>query len=497
MKKAVIIGSGIGGIATAIRLTQKGYRVTVLEKNNQVGGKITEIRQHGFRFDMGPSLFTLPELVEELFVLCKEKTEDYFAYQPLAVICKYFYPDNTIVNAYSHRDKFVAELNEKLGENPKDIKRFLEKAEKIYHITKPVFLEKSLHKFSTYLNTTTLKSLWRIHEIDVFSTMHNSLKTYFTNPKTIQFFDRYATYNGSNPYQAPATLNVISHLEHHHGAYFPLKGMYSIVEALRELAQKKGVDFQTNTSAEQIIVEKNKAIGVTTVQKFLQADVIVSNADITTTYRRLLNGQPAPEFVLKQPRSSSALIFYWGINRIFPELDVHNILFSQNYKQEFDAIFHHSTIADDVTVYIFISSKVVTTDAPKGCENWFVMINVPPDSGQDWNTLISTAKKNIIKRINDALKVEITSHIVTETILDPRGIEHRTSSAGGALYGSSSNNPFAAFLRHPNFSNRISNLYFCGGSVHPGGGIPLCLLSAKITDALIEKASERLVNLLF
>ncbi|MFN5622091.1 MAG: phytoene desaturase family protein, partial [Flavobacteriales bacterium] len=205
------------------------------------------------------------------------------------------------------------------------------------------------------------------------------------------------------------------------------------------------------------------------------------------TYRRLLPRERAPKRTLKQERSSSALIFYWGVNREFKELDLHNIFFASDYKKEFEVLFDGKGVADDVTVYVHISSKDEKADALAGCENWFVMVNVPGNKGQDWDALIPQVRERVIAKLNRLLKCDLTVHIEAEHILDPRGIEARTSSYQGSLYGAASNNRFAAFLRHPNFSRSIKNLYFCGGSVHPGGGIPLCLMSGKIASEIICK----------
>jgi phytoene dehydrogenase-like protein len=208
--------------------------------------------------------------------------------------------------------------------------------------------------------------------------------------------------------------------------------------------------------------------------------------DVVNTYKKLLPKASQPKKILNQPKSSSALIFYWGIQKRFPQLDMHNIFFSQDYAQEFTHIFRQKNIYQDPTVYINITSKHKPDDAPEGCENWFVMINVPNNSGQDWDELITQGRKNILAKLSRILQTDIEPLIACESILDPRTIESRTSSSQGALYGNSSNNRYAAFLRHANFSSQIQNLYFCGGSVHPGGGIPLCLLSAKIATDMVE-----------
>ncbi|MEP1854532.1 1-hydroxycarotenoid 3,4-desaturase CrtD, partial [Nonlabens ulvanivorans] len=309
------------------------------------------------------------------------------------------------------------------------------------------------------------------------------------NPKLTQLFNRYATYNGSSPYQTPGIMSMIPHLEMGIGTYYPQNGMHRISQSLYELAVKVGIEFRFRESVTKINYKDNKATGIKTPINNYKADIIVSNMDIYPTYKKLLTDYPAPQKTLDQERSSSALIFYWGINRNFPNLDLHNILFSENYPEEFDHIFNKKSLFNDPTVYINITSKETKTDAPAGCENWFVMINAPGDYGQDWEAMIVEARKNIIAKINNCLHTDISNYISTEHVLDPRGIEKNTSSYRGALYGAASNDKFAAFLRHPNFNKGLKNLYHVGGSVHPGGGIPLCLLSAQITADLIPDVS--------
>lgn len=485
-----IIGCGIAGIATAIRLQVKGMKVTVFEKNSYPGGKLSEIRLNGYRFDAGPSLFTLPHLVDELFTLAGKDPADYFSYEPLPVITRYFYPDGTVLNASSDPAEFASEVNRVMGEDENKIHTWLAKSQLLYDITSHVFLERSLHKASTYLRLDTLKSALQLHKLDAFRTMHTANAGQFSDDRVVQLFDRYATYNGSNPYEAPATLNIIPHLEHNIGAYFPKKGMYDITLSLYKLAEELGVEFMLNTPVEKIVVEDGRARGTRVAGSFIPADIVVSNADIVPTYRKLLPDVKAPERTLQQPRSSSALIFYWGMKQQFSQLDLHNIFFSDDYQGEFQAIWQEKTIFQDPTVYVYISSKRNPEDAPEGGENWFVMINVPPNSGQDWDKLLEESRANILQKLEKMLGMALHDQIVCEEILDPRAIDMKTSSWQGALYGNSSNNRFAAFLRHPNFHPRIKGLYFCGGSVHPGGGIPLCLLSASIVDGLItEKMS--------
>ena len=201
----------------------------------------------------------------------------------------------------------------------------------------------------------------------------------------------------------------------------------------------------------------------------------------------MLPGARHPQLTLKQQKSTSALIFYWGIRRAFPQLGLHNMLFSEDYEKEFD-LLEAGEVYNDPTVYINISSKCEPADAPAGHENWFTMVNVPYDSGQDWDAIIKRVRRQVIEKVSRMLDVDLEPLIACEELLDPRSIQSKTRSHLGSLYGTSSNNRMAAFMRHANFSNRIKGLYFCGGSVHPGGGIPLCLLSAKIVDEVMEAA---------
>lgn len=486
MPKALVIGAGIAGIAAAIRFAVKGYGVEVFEANASPGGKLSEIRQNGFRFDAGPSLFTMPQYIDELFALAGKNPQDHFKYRKLDIICKYFYNDGTIISAYADKQKFVHELSSITGEPAEHIERCIDNSTNIYNITHKVFLERSLHDLKNYLKPDALKAVFRLPQIDTGRSMHQANESFFSDKRLVQFFDRYATYNGSDPYRAPATLNVVPHLEQHFGAYFPDGGMYNIVKVLVALAEELGVKFHYNSPVQEIILNKKRAAGIKVNQRVVNADVVVSNMDVWFTYKNLLAGYADlhPQKALKQERSSSALIFYWGIKKQFPQLDLHNIFFSNDYKAEFECIWKQQTIYYDPTIYLNISSKYKADDAPEGCENWFTMINVPSNRGQDWDKLIADARANILQKLSGVLNENITELIECESILDPRSIESRTSSYQGAIYGTSSNSRFAAFLRHANRSSKISNLYFCGGSVHPGGGIPLCLLSAKIVSSL-------------
>jgi phytoene desaturase len=491
MKKVAIIGAGIGGISTAIRLAHKGFEVSVFEANSYAGGKLSSFDLNGYRFDAGPSLFTLPNLVEELFELVGENPKEYFEYTKLPDICHYFWEDATKLTAWAENERFAKEVEDVTGEPAQKILDFLKDSAFKYEVLDGLFLQDSLHKLSTWTSAKALKGYLNLPKLGIFGTMNDANEKLFKNPKIVQLFNRYATYNGSDPYQTPATLNIIPHLEYNIGAFFPKKGMVSITNSLVKLAEDLGVQFFYESKVEEILVEKDKVSGIrysNILEKSVSKafDVVVSNMDVTPTYRKLMPNQKHPDRLLNQPKSSSGVIFYWGIKKQFAELGLHNIFFSDDYQQEFNTMFQGKTIGKDPTVYINITSKLKPDDAPEGCENWFVLINAPANEGQNWDKIIADTRQNVIQKVSRILGENMGDLIECEEILDPRTIESKTSSAQGALYGNSSNNRYAAFLRHANFSSKIKNLYFVGGSVHPGGGIPLAISSAKIAAKYIE-----------
>lgn len=484
-KKAIIIGSGVAGLATAIRLQVQGYAVTVYEKNSYPGGKLSAFEKDGFCFDAGPSLFTQPQNIEELFEIAGEPIGKYFSYRKTEVSCKYFYENGKTVTAFADAELFAKELQQQVNEDPAAIQNYLQRSQKVYQHIGTIFLNYSLHKAATWFNKRIIRALATVSPAYLFKTLHTFNKQRFSAPETVQLFNRYATYNGSNPYQAPGMLSLIPHLEMNEGTFYPAGGMISITNALYELAKKKGVQFYFESPVQKIIHRNGRVTGVKVNGETREASLVVSNGDVYFTYKNLLADTVQAAKVLRQERSSSAVIFYWGIKKTFPQLGLHNIFFSADYKSEFDSIFIDKKIFHDPTVYVNITSKMESNMAPAGMENWFVMVNAAANTGQDWDTAKAELRSLVIKKLSRLLGEDINSLVVTEETLDPVSIEQKTSSYMGSLYGTSSNSKLAAFLRHANFTGKIKGLYFCGGSVHPGGGIPLCLKSASIVSNLI------------
>ena len=479
IKMVIVIGSGVGSMATAIRLADQGYTVEVFEKNPAPGGKMSEIRGKGYRFDTGPSLFTLPGLVDEL-----PAKDEKLKYRKLQTVSKYFFPDGKIFTAPAEPEDFSRDLAKAAGEDQNKVMRYLGSVAKLYDLTAPLFIFNSFHRLKNLLKQDNLSVLTAMLRFNPMRSMHRHNIKFLESEKAVQIFDRYATYNGSNPFEAPATLNMIAHLEHNIGAYFPEGGMYSIVKHLYQVALSKKVTFHFEHEVSEICIEGNRAVGVIANGKKHSADIVVSGGDVFRTYRNLLK-QTRPHRSVRKPRfSSSAMIFYLGVKKTFSELDIHNLFFTGDYRGEFKNLFSkkEASAFKDPTVYVYNSSIIEKGDAPPGCSNLFVMINVPADQGEDWDTLAHNSRAIIFEKLKREHGLDIEPDIEFERVGTPKTIGSNTLTTAGALYGNNSNSILSAFNRHPNFSNKIKNLFFAGGSVHPGGGIPLCLASAKIVE---------------
>jgi phytoene desaturase len=486
--KIVVIGAGMGGMATAVRLAAKGHTVEVFEKNVRVGGKLNLLEKDGYRWDTGPSLITMPFVYRDLFNSAGRNFDDYVKLVPVEPVCRYFYPDQTIFDASDS----VAAMTSAIEQlNPLDVRayfRFMAYSRKLYDLTAAVFLFKGFNRWRDLLNLR-----WRnMFQIDPFRTVHQAVAANFRDPHLVQLFDRYATYNGSSPYLAPATLNIIPYVELGMGGWYVEGGLYALAGAYHKLAEELGVKFR-QAEVSQILIEHKQAGGVRLSDGAeVRADVVVANTDATYTYQKLL---PSTEHRYKWGRgltelepSCSGFVLFLGINQQYPQLAHHNILFSKDYKREFEDIFKRKIPAEDATVYICWTGKTDPTHAPTGHSNLFVLVNAPYLSAAfDWSKPenVRWYRDLIIKTIEDFGLENLSGAIQSEEIMTPLDLAKKYNAEKGAIYGLSSNNRFSAFLR-PRNRTKYRNLYLVGGSTHPGGGVPLVTLSAKIVADLIN-----------
>ena len=261
-KKVIIIGSGIAGLALSVRLKSKGYNVEVFEKNENVGGKLSDFYIDKFRHDFGPKLFTMPNLIEDIFENAGVKTDKYFKYDKLDIACKYFWDDGQIFNAYSDSQKFINEVHKKFDKHENNVEEYIFNSKKKFNLVKKIFLEKSLHKISTYLSLDSLKAILNFLQLNIFISLNSLNRKYFKDKKLIQLFNRFATYNGSSPYLTSGIMSIIQHLEHDLGVFMPRKGISDISYSLYNLAIDLGVKFHFNSEIDSIIIKNKSAVGV-------------------------------------------------------------------------------------------------------------------------------------------------------------------------------------------------------------------------------------------
>ena len=456
-KKAIVIGAGIGGMASAIRLAHMGFNTTVYESNAFPGGKINSKQMGSYRFDMGPSVFTEPPLVNELLAIENKHPLEFDCWK-LPVSCNYFFEDGSIVSLPTGEEKVAQAFQDQLGEDKELSLTYLKMIKKNYEAVYPVFISASLHRFGQWMNRGVFWALSRIPKYGLFRTMDAVNKGYFKNEKTVQILNRFATYNGSSPYRSPGLLSIIAHLELNIGPYLPKGGMVSVSNTVYDKACSMGVQFCFNQRIEEIIYAGNHISGVRSNEGVHPADIVVSNMDVHHTYEKLMPDIEPPKKILGQEKSTSAIVFYWGIKKNFPRLDVHNIFFSEQYANEFESLFDAKDIINDPTIYIHISSKIEHSDAPINSENWFVMVNAPINNGQDWDELRTRTRANVLRKLSRILDESIEDFIEVEDYTDPVRMESIYSGKQGSIYGNSSNSKMAAFYRHPNFSNKIKGL---------------------------------------
>lgn len=479
-KKVTIIGAGIGGLAAASLLANQGHNVTVFEKNAAPGGKMNQVKEHGYRFDTGPSLLTMPFILEKLFNNCEEYLDDYLTLSELQPLCRYFFSDGTTFDNYIDPDKSIRQIKQFAPEDAYAYQHFLDYAEELYDRTADAFLFNPLYSLSDLRQLNFTDFL----QIDAFSTVSKKVDSYFSSSYLRKFFKRFTTYNGSSPFRAPATLNVIPHVELNQGGYYVSGGLYRIAEALETLAKKMGVDFYYNWPVKSILTEDDsvKAIISENGNRF-ETDVIFSNADASETILNLLPEQNLSTGRRKRQKnlepSCSGFVILLGCNQKWKQLKHHNIFFSDDYEKEFDDIFRRKELPEDPTIYIANTSYSDPDHAPKDSSNLFILVNAPYlDETQNWKKVEKSYTTFLIDYLDQKGLNKIRESIEYQKVITPLNFYKKYRSNRGSIYGTSSNSRLSAFLRPRNKERSIENLYLVGGSTHPGGGIPLVIQSA-------------------
>ncbi len=481
-RAAVVVGGGLGGLATALRLAARGWRVEVCEQGATFGGKMNSFEREGFRFDTGPSLITMPWVFEELFASAGSSLAEHVALTPVSPLADYVFADGMRFTYTTQLPEWLSTVRQIEPRDVDGFMRFMRLGARLYALSQETFLRRPP---TAPPDLRALKALKYLPLRYAWGNYHATVAAHFRSPHLRQLYDRYPTYVGSSPYHSPATLAVIPYIEYAYGGWHVAGGLYRIVESLVSLARSLGVRLHPNARVQSIEHEGRRVRGVRLADGTrLEADVVVMNGDASMT-RALLGDGGAPQ--APAARSLSGLVFLLGLRRKLVGLAHHTVYFSSDYAAEFSQLFGERRFPDDPTVYVSAPSRTDPQLAPAGGETLFIMANASAGDTVWDDRQIEAARERVFERLSKGGFPEIASDTVVSDVWTPDRIARDYLMPGGAIYGTNSHGWRRAFLRPPNRHPRIGGLYHVGGSSHPGGGTPTVLLSARITSELIGR----------
>lgn len=487
MRTALVIGAGIGGLAIAARLARDGYRVTVLEKNARPGGRTAMLERDGYRFDTGPTLFLMPAVFAETYTALGERMEDHLDLIHLDPTYRVHFHDGSTLDLTPDLIRMREQLEAIEPGSFGGFLRFLSEGYRHYHVSLQRFVGRNFQSIFDYFSPANLPLIIQLKALDKHYT---NTSRYFQTPQLRAAFSFQNMYLGLSPYDALATYSLLQYTELADGVWFPRGGLYRVIESLAAIAEGLGVRFRYNTPATRITVDGTRATGVILADgERLQADVVVANADLPYVYSQLLPEDGMTARLARKKYTSSALMFYWGVTGKATPLNHHNVFLAEHeYRNSFDRIFRDLSLPDDPSFYICASAHTDPGMAPPDGDNLMVLVpvgHINEQQPQDWDALKERARTAVFERISHIGLGDLSSRITFEETIEPRDYHRVLNLARGSAFGLSHNFLQVGYLRPQNRHRRYGNLYFVGASTHPGTGLPLVLLSARLVEERI------------
>jgi phytoene desaturase len=484
----LVIGAGVGGIAAAARLARSGFQVTVLEKNSAPGGRCSQLIRDGHRFDTGPTLFLMPEVFAETYTALGARMDDQLDLRRIDPTYRVRFDDGVELALTSDLHAMQEQLEAIEPGSFDGLLRYLAEGHTHYRLALERFVGRNFYSLPEYFSPRNLPLLFQLKALVKH---YDNIGHYFHDRHLKAAFTFQDMYLGLSPYDAPATYSLLQYTELAGGVWFPIGGLYRMVESLVELAEAHGVCFRYDTAVKQIDVAGERAIGVLLEDgSRLRADAIVANADLPYVYDRLLPDRAAATRLERMHYTCSAIMFYWGTDKVYPQLGMHNVFLCGDYRASFECIFKDRTLPNEPSFYVHVPARTDPTSAPAGCDTVMVLVPVghlDNAAAQDWDALRARARAAVLRRLATIGITDLEKHLKFEVSYTARDWLTRYNLAKGAAFGLSHTFLQVGYLRPQNRHHRYGNLYFVGSSTHPGTGLPMVLLSAGLTTERMLK----------
>ncbi len=492
---AVVIGSGFGGLAAAVRLGARGYRVTVLDRRDQPGGRAYVYRQDGFTFDGGPTVITAPQLFEELWALCGRDIKQDIDMRPVSPFYRIRFHDGSVFDYTGDTEAMRQQIARFRPEDVAGYEAMLAMSKRIFEVG---FEQLADVPFTRWRDMARIAP--EMVKLQSYRTVYGLISKFIRDPRLRQVFSFHPLLVGGNPFQTTSIYTLIAHLERHWGVWFPMGGTGALVQGLVKLIEGQHNCVRLSAEVQSIDVQDGRAVGVTLAGgESIPADLVISNADAGWTYKHLLGHHPRKRWTDRKVDNSrysmSLFVWYFGTDRTYEHVPHHTILLGPRYRGLLDDIFEHKVLADDFSLYLHRPTATDPSLAPAGGDAFYVLSPVPHlDSGIDWRQQAEPYRQKISAYLEDSLMPGLSRHVVSSRMLTPHGFRHELLSVKGAAFGMEPVLLQSAYFRPHNVSEEVEGLYLVGAGTHPGAGLPGVLSSAKVLDRVIAPASEVLAR---